>query len=89
MILGFPRRRLTLWTPPPRLDETLDDPASPCSMAPLDRMVADALALVKRSEVRDLPDRIVAATAVALRAPLTSRDGKIRASQVQKVQTIW
>jgi PIN domain nuclease of toxin-antitoxin system len=36
--------------------------------------------------VPDLPDRIVAATAVALRAMLISRDGKIRASQVQ---TIW
>lgn len=69
-----------------QLIETLDDPASPCSLAPLDRMVADALALVKRSEVRDLPDRIVAATAVALQSPLISRDGKIRASEVQ---TIW
>ena len=54
--------------------------------APLDRAVADALKLVKRSEVPDLPDRIIAATAVALGVPLVSRDAKIRASQVQ---TIW
>jgi len=68
------------------LIRALDDPAILCSLAPLDRSVADALQLVKRSEVPDLPDRIVTATAVALRAPLISRDAKIRASQVQ---TIW
>jgi predicted nucleic acid-binding protein len=68
------------------LIQALDDPVSPCALIPLDRAVADALELVKRSEVPDLPDRIVAATAVALRAMLISRDGKIRASQVE---TIW
>jgi PIN domain nuclease of toxin-antitoxin system len=68
------------------LIQALDDPASPCSLMPLDRAVTDALELVKRSEVPDLPDRIVAATAVALGAILISRDGKIRASEVQ---TIW
>jgi PIN domain nuclease of toxin-antitoxin system len=49
-------------------------------------MVADAIEFVSRDEVPDLPDRIVAATAAALRVPLISRDGKIRASEVQ---TIW
>jgi PIN domain nuclease of toxin-antitoxin system len=69
-----------------RLIHELDDPTAPCLLAPLDRAVADALELVSRLEVPDLPDRIVAATAVALRAPLISRDRKIRASQVS---TIW
>ncbi len=69
-----------------QLIQALDDPAVPCSLAPLDRAVADALKLVKRNEVPDLPDRIIAATAVALAVPLVSRDSKIRASQVQ---TIW
>lgn len=68
------------------LIQALDDPATPCLLAPLDRRVADALELVSRIEVPDLPDRIVSATAVALGVPLISRDGKIRASQVQ---TIW
>jgi PIN domain nuclease of toxin-antitoxin system len=69
-----------------RLIQALDDPATPCLLAPLDRLVADALESVIRGEIPDLPDRIVAATAAALHLPLISRDSKIRASQVQ---TIW
>lgn len=53
-----------------RLIEALDDPATPCLLAPLDRLVADALESVSRNEVPDLPDRIVTATAVAWRVPL-------------------
>ncbi len=68
------------------LVQTLDDPASPCSLVPLDRAVADALRRVPRNEVPDLPDRIIAATAVAIAVPLVSHDSKIRASQIQ---TIW
>ncbi len=68
------------------LMQVLDDPESPCSLVPLDRQVVDALELVKRSEVPDLPDRIVAATALALGTPLISRDARIRMSQVP---TIW
>ena len=69
-----------------RLVQALDDPTTPCALAPLDRIIADALESVNRNEVADLPDRIVAATAVALQVPLISRDAKIRASQVE---TIW
>ena len=68
------------------LIRALDDSATPCLLAPLHRAVADALELVSRREVPDLPDRIMSATALALGVPLVSRDGKIRASQVQ---TIW
>jgi PIN domain nuclease of toxin-antitoxin system len=68
------------------LVRALDDPATPCLLAPLDRAVTDALEFVSRREVPDLPDRIVSATAVALGVPLISRDGKIRASQVE---TVW
>ncbi len=69
-----------------RLLKALDDPSTSCRLAPLDRRVADVLEFVSRSEVPDMPDRIVCATALALRVPLISRDGKIRASQIQ---TIW
>jgi len=69
-----------------RLIQALDDPESPCRLAPLDRGVTDALVFVGRDEVPDLPDRIVAATALARGAPLITRDGKVRAS---RVETIW
>jgi len=42
---------------------------------------------VARAEVPDLPDRIIAATAVALKIPLVSRDAKIRSAAL--VTTIW
>jgi PIN domain nuclease of toxin-antitoxin system len=64
----------------------LDDPTTPCQLAPLDRGVAATLQLVSRAEVPDLPDRIISATALSLGVPLVTRDGKIRASQVP---TIW
>ncbi len=53
---------------------------------PLTVEVVDAMQRVPRAAVPDMPDRIVAATAVALDVPVISRDGRIRASSVQ---TIW
>ena len=53
---------------------------------PFDRHVAQALRKVGRTEVPDLPDRIIAATALHLGLPLISRDGKI---QLSGVNTIW
>jgi predicted nucleic acid-binding protein len=48
--------------------------------------VAAAVELIDRNVVPDLPDRVIAATALSSRVALVSRDGKIRASQVR---TIW
>jgi PIN domain nuclease of toxin-antitoxin system len=58
--------------PPPareRLILALDDPDGACRLAPLDRVVADAIGSIDRAQVPDLPDRVVAATAIALRVP--------------------
>jgi predicted nucleic acid-binding protein len=52
----------------------------------VDRDVVNALSTITRGEVPDMPDRIIAATAVHLGVPLISRDRKIQASSVQ---TIW
>ena len=69
-----------------RLVDALAEPGGPYELAPLDGDVAAAVELIDRSVVPDMPDRIIAATALSARAALVSRDGKIRASQVQ---TIW
>jgi PIN domain nuclease of toxin-antitoxin system len=69
-----------------RLKVSLDDPASVLRLAPLTRAVADAVAHVPRDVVPDMPDRIIAATALALGVPLVTRDAQIRASSVP---TIW
>ena len=48
--------------------------------------VVEALATIPRDRIPDLPDRIIAATAVHLGLPLISRDSKIADS---RVNTIW
>ncbi len=53
---------------------------------PVDHHIAEALNRIERAQVPDMPDRIIAATAVFLEVPLISRDGKIRLSNVR---TIW
>ncbi len=54
--------------------------------APFNADVVEAMRQVPRSEVPDMPDRIVAATAVHFGVPVISRDGKIRTSSVR---TVW
>lgn len=53
---------------------------------PVDSSIAQALRHVSRDQIPDMPDRIIAATALHLGLPLISRDGKIRLSEVE---TIW
>ena len=53
---------------------------------PLDFEIASVLSRVDRAQIPDMPDRIIAATALHLGLPLISRDGRIR---VSAVETIW
>ncbi|MBI4769779.1 MAG: type II toxin-antitoxin system VapC family toxin [Chloroflexi bacterium] len=53
---------------------------------PFDRHVAQALSQVDRSQVPELPDRIIATTALYLGVPVISRDHRIRLSGMD---TIW
>jgi predicted nucleic acid-binding protein len=49
-------------------------------------VMVDAMARVPRDQVPDLPDRIIAATALHLGVPLVTRDRQITASGIA---TIW
>jgi len=54
--------------------------------APLNAHVVRSMMLVLRQAVPDMPDRIIAATAIHLAVPLLSRDGRIR---ISAVETLW
>lgn len=53
---------------------------------PIDVKISRALSSVNAQQVPDMPDRIIATTAVVYGVPLISRDAKIRTSSVM---TIW
>jgi predicted nucleic acid-binding protein len=65
---------------------TLKDPTTAPTVAPLDLLAAETLEQIPRSIVPDMPDRIIAATALALGFPLVTRDHKIQ--MLTNVQTI-
>ena len=69
-----------------RLDFALNAPQSAFQAAPLNTNIAFRLKEIARTTVPDLPDRIIAATALALGFPLVTRDGRIQASNIE---TIW
>jgi PIN domain nuclease of toxin-antitoxin system len=69
-----------------RLHRALTDPTTAFVIAPVDVAIAQALQQIPRDRVPDMPDRIIAATALHLRLPLVSRGREIRAAQIT---TIW
>ena len=68
------------------LAQALVDPEHVFAEAPFTAAIVEAMRQVPRSEVPDLPDRIVAATGVYLGVPVISRDRMIRAASLK---TIW
>ncbi len=69
-----------------RLEEALRTQDSVLRIADLTLSITLAVSRVLRDEVPDMPDRIIAATALHFGVPVISRDGKIQASAVH---TIW
>lgn len=55
-------------------------------VVPFDEIVAGYLHQVQRDQAPDLPDRIIAATALTLGVPVISRDSKIRLSSVATIR---
>jgi PIN domain nuclease of toxin-antitoxin system len=69
-----------------RLYRDLDAPTGGYELAAVDRLVAEVLPSIPRAAVPDMPDRIIAATALSLGLPLVTRDQRLRACGIQ---TIW
>lgn len=64
-----------------------NDPFNVLTVAALDWLTADTLTQIPRATVPDMPDRIIAATALTLGLPLITKDHKIRA--LTNLATIW
>jgi len=69
-----------------RMIAEVQSPQSVFVELPLDVEVVQALQHVSRTEVPDMPDRIIAATALHFQVPAISRDARIGAANLQ---TIW
>jgi PIN domain nuclease of toxin-antitoxin system len=67
--------------------QTLDQPDSEIVIVPLDQAISLTIQQVDRATVPEMPDRIIAATALHLNYPLVTRDHKIRA--FKDITTIW
>jgi len=68
------------------VENGLNQVDSPLVLVVLDLAVTQALRQVSRTAVPDMPDRIIAATALHLGVPLVTRDAAIRAAPIT---TIW
>ncbi len=69
------------------LRNALDDSTTAFRLIELTREIADKLESISRQTVPDMPDRIIAATALHLNLPLVTKDHKIQA--LQNIQIIW
>jgi PIN domain nuclease of toxin-antitoxin system len=69
------------------LRNALDDSITAFRLIELSREIADNLEYISRQTVPDMPDRIIAATALHLNLPLVTKDHKIQV--LQNIQTIW
>lgn len=68
------------------LDAALNDPTSVFVEAIVSKEIALAMRQVSAKQIPDMPDRVIAATAVHYGLPVISRDHKIR---VSTIATIW
>ena len=69
-----------------KLNSELKDNQSVLVEIPLTNRIVIELAKIDRNSIPDMPDRIIAATALHLNVPLLSRDEKIK---ISRVETIW
>jgi PIN domain nuclease of toxin-antitoxin system len=67
--------------------QNLQSPTPTIEIIPLDLEIGQKLVEINRTIVPDMPDRIIAATALTLQLPLVTCDHKIQACPA--IQTIW
>lgn len=68
-----------------KLDDALLHPDSAVRIVPLSEAIARQVARIPYASVPDMPDRIIAATALQLGVPLVTRDGRIQAAGIDVV----
>jgi PIN domain nuclease of toxin-antitoxin system len=61
------------------------DPKAVLRYVALDEEIALKMAEVSRQDIPDLPDRVIAATALFYGVPVLSRDGRIRSSGINAI----
>ena len=69
------------------LRDALDDSTTAFRLIEMSREIADEIGNISRATVPDMPDRIIAATAMHLNLSLVTKDHKIQA--LTSIQTIW
>jgi PIN domain nuclease of toxin-antitoxin system len=75
-----------------RLGNALKDSTRSLVVAPLDGAVAEAVKTIPRDVVPDMPDRIIAATAVRLNAELVTRDRRLHTAGALRsagIRIVW
>ncbi|APB34840.1 PilT protein domain protein [Gloeomargarita lithophora Alchichica-D10] len=70
-----------------RLTKAINQPDSSVVIVPLDQAISLTVRQIDRATVPEMPDRIIAATALHLKIPLITRDHRIQA--LQNIQTLW
>jgi PIN domain nuclease of toxin-antitoxin system len=69
----------------PLLEESLEQEAALLEVVPLTQSIALAVHQIPRDRVPDLPDRVIAATALNLGVPLITRDQSIKLPNVTEI----
>ena len=70
-----------------RIVDLTGDPSAGYRPVSLDLEIARKMQSVDRAAVPDLPDRVIAATALAYRLPVLTKDSRLRA--FSGIQTVW
>ena len=69
-----------------RLQAHLASTTPVIAAVPLDEAIAQAVRSIPRDLVPDMPDRVIAATALHMALPLVTRDQRIRSAEIT---TVW